>query len=131
MTNVCNPGTSKYPQGRFFLAEDCLLECYYKLANVKDVKKPENEKCFSGISEKVVMPANYTDNTFQQTVTYAWVMGSLNILVLLLFLCWFNIPNYKRILNRSSKLDEPRWKQIVDYIYERFLTLRFGKQSKF
>ena len=118
MANVCNP------KGRFFLAEDCLLECYYTLANVKDVKKPDEEKCYSGIDKSVVLPANYTDNTFQQTVTYAWVMGSLNILVLLLFLCWFNIPNYKRILNRSSKLDEPKWKQVVVYIYERFLTLR-------
>ena len=120
--NVCNPN------GEFFLTEDCLLECYYTLKNVKDVKKVDKEKyCYKGNPIRDVLPANYTDNAFKSTVTYAWVMGSLNVLILLLFVCWFNIPNYKRILDRSSKLDKPRWKQILDYIYERFSSLEPAK----
>ena len=107
MANSCNP------DGLFYITNECILGCYYQL-HTKELKEIDRGQCFSHIEKRNVISANYSQTSFQRTTAFAWAMGSLNVLVLLLFLCWFNIPNYKRILDRSSKLDQPRWKRRLD-----------------
>ena len=107
MANSCNP------DGLFYITNECILGCYYQL-HTKELKEIDRGQCFSHIEKRNVISANYSRTSFQRTTAFAWAMGSLNVFVLLLFLCWFNIPNYKRILDRSSKLDQPRWKRRLD-----------------
>ena len=111
MENTCNP------DGLFYITKECLLSCYYELQSYKEIKVDKN-KCYNEIAKREVISANYSQSSFKKTQVFAWTMGSLNVLVLLAFLCWFNIPNYKRILDRSTKSDLPRWKQRVDYCWD-------------
>ena len=95
MNNVCNP------DDRFYISDECVFRCYYDLIRME--MSVEKKKCYSDISRRSVKSANYNDISFTNTTKFAWAMGLLNVIVLLAFICWFNIPNYMLIIERTKK----------------------------